>query len=330
MNVACTKANQSRDSLSRKRGRYNPPMRNGFLAELQRLGPAAEYAPFSSNRARAYCRRLAQTHYENFSVATLLLPRRLTQHFHNVYAYCRWADDLGDETAGGDEAVRLLAWWREELLRCYDGTPRHPVLVAIQATIRRFDIPAKPFLDLLLAFERDQRVKRYETYAQLLDYCVYSANPVGRLVLYLCESFDEKRARLSDSICTGLQLANFWQDVARDFAIGRVYLPAEDRQRFGYTDEDLEARRFTAAFADLMRFEVERAHRLFEKGLALVPLMPADVRIDIELFARGGLAILGKIEDLGYNVWQSRPALAKWEKAKLLGGALWRRATQVI
>lgn len=305
-------------------------MRNGFLAELQRLGPAAAYAPYSPNRARAYCRRLAQTHYENFSVATLLLPRRLTQHFHNVYAYCRWADDLGDETEGGDEALRLLAWWREELLRCYNGTPRHPVLVALQQTIRRFAIPAKPFLDLLLAFEQDQRVKRYDTYAQLLDYCVYSANPVGRLVLYLCESFDEKRARLSDSICTGLQLANFWQDVARDFAIGRVYLPAEDRQRFGYADEDLEARRFTAAFADLMRFEVERAHRLFEKGLALVPLMPADVRVDIELFARGGLAILRKIEDIGYNVWQTRPALAKWEKAKLLGGALWRRATQAI
>jgi squalene synthase HpnC len=305
-------------------------MRNGFLAELERLGPQADYAPFSPDRARAYCRRLAQTHYENFSVATLLLPRRLTQHFHNVYAYCRWADDLGDETADGTEALRLLAWWREEVLRCYDGRPHHPVFVALQQTIQRFAIPAKPFLDLLLAFEQDQRVKRYDTYAQLLDYCVYSANPVGRLVLYLCESFDEERACLSDSICTGLQLANFWQDVARDFAIGRVYLPAEDRQRFGYTEEDLEARRFTPAFAELMRFEVERARRLFDDGLALVPRMPGDVRIDIELFARGGLAILRKIEDIGYNVWQTRPALAKWEKAALLGGALWRRATQVI
>jgi squalene synthase HpnC len=305
-------------------------MRNGFLAELERLGPAAEYASFSPNRARAYCRRLAQTHYENFSVATLLLPRRLTQHFHNVYAYCRWADDLGDETAGGAETLRLLAWWREELLRCYDGTPRHPVLVALQPTIRRFAIPPKPFLDLVLAFEQDQRVKRYDTYAQLLDYCVHSANPVGRLVLYLCECFDEERAHLSDSICTGLQLANFWQDVARDFAIGRVYLPAEDRQRFGYTEGDLEAKRFTAGFAELMRFEVERARGLLDEGLALVPLVPRDVQVDIELFARGGLAILRKIEDIGYSVWRTRPALAKWEKAALVGGVLWRRARRLI
>src|SRR5204863_7210693 len=137
---------------------------------------------------------------------------------------------------------------------------------------------------------QDQRVKRYDTEAQLLDYCRYSANPVGRLVLYLCEACDAERAALSDCICTGLQLANFWQDVARDFDIGRVYLPAEDRRRFAYSDCDLEARRFTPAFAELMRFEVERARRLLDDGLALVPRVPRDMQIDIELFARGGLA----------------------------------------
>jgi squalene synthase HpnC len=300
-------------------------MRNGFVAELQRLGPEAGYPPFSAGRARAYCSRLARTHYENFSVATLLLPRRLLQHFHNVYAYCRWADDLGDETAGGEEALRLLAWWRAELLNCYDSTPRHPVMIALQQTIRKFAIPAQPFLDLIAAFEQDQRVKRYDSYAQLLDYCRNSANPVGRLVLYLCECHDDDRGRLSDLICTGLQLANFWQDVARDLDIGRVYLPAEDRRRFGYADDVLEARRFTPAFAELMRFEVDRTRALFDEGMALVPLMPRDVRGDIELFARGGLAILDKIEALGYDVWRTRPALAKWEKAALLGGVMCRR-----
>jgi squalene synthase HpnC len=305
-------------------------MRNGFAGELARLGPRADYAPYRLTPARRYCRLLAQTHYENFSVATLLLPRRLTQHFHNVYAYCRWADDLGDETGGGEEALALLAWWRAELLRCYEGTPRHPVMVALRETIRRFHIPRQPFLNLLVAFEQDQRFKRYESYAHLLDYCRCSANPVGRLVLYLCEAFDAKRAELSDQICTGLQLANFWQDVARDFAIGRVYLPAEDRRRFAYSDGDLAAQRFTPAFADLMRFEVDRARGLLVAGLDLVPLMPEDVRLDIELFARGGLAILAKIEALGYDVWQTRPALTRWEKMALVGRVACHKARRAI
>jgi squalene synthase HpnC len=300
-------------------------MKNGFVDELKRWGPAGDYAPPPQAQARAYCSRLAKTHYENFSVATLLLPRRLIPHFHHVYAYCRWADDLGDETGGGEYALRLLQWWREELLRCYAGKPRHPVMVALRETIDRFAIPPTPFLELLLAFERDQRVQRYDTYAQLLEYCRYSANPVGHLVLYLCDCYDPGRARLSDAVCTGLQLANFWQDVSRDLDIGRVYLPAEDRRRFGYTDEDLEARRFTPAFAELMRFEVDRARQLFHDGMPLVRLVPAELQTDIELFIRGGLAILGKIEQAGYDVWRARPVLRKWEKAALLGGAVLRR-----
>jgi squalene synthase HpnC len=197
-------------------------------------------------------------------------------------------------------------------------------MVALQRTIQRFSIPPTPFLELLHAFEQDQRVKRYDTYAQLLDYCRYSANTVGHLVLYLCECYDTERAALSDHICTGLQLANFWQDVARDLDIGRVYLPAEDRRRFGYGDDDLEARRFTPAFAELMRFEIARARAFFEQGLPLVPLVPADVQTDIELFARGGLAILRKIEEVGCDVWRARPALSKREKVALLAGAVWR------
>ncbi len=300
-------------------------MDNGFAQHLERWGPEQPYAPVSTSLARAYCGGLTRTHYENFSVATLLLPRRLLPHFESVYAYCRWADDLGDETGGGQRALDLLYWWRAELLRCYDGTPRHPVMVALKRTIDRFGIPPTPFLELLHAFAQDQRVKRYDTYAQLVDYCRFSANPVGHLVLYLCECHDAQRAALSDRVCTGLQLANFWQDVARDLDIGRVYLPAEDRRRFAYGDDDLEARRFTPAFGELMRFEVTRTRALFAEGLGLVPLVPADVQTDIELFARGGLAILRKIEEAGYDVWRARPVLSKREKVALLATTLWRR-----
>lgn len=301
-------------------------MTTGFASELATFGPEATFSTPTPEQARAYCRRLTRTHYENFSVASWLLPRSLVPHFEAVYSYCRWADDLGDETGGGERALQLLAWWREQLLRCYDGSPRHPVMVALLPTIRQFHIPMQPFLDLIIAFEQDQRVQRYDTFAQLEEYCRYSANPVGRLVLYLCECFSDERAVLSDDICTALQLANFWQDVSRDLDIGRVYLPREDRLRFGYADEDLERRAFTPAFAELMRFEVDRTRALFERGMALVPLVPRRVQPDIELFARGGLAILRNIEAIGYDVWRTRPVVSKAEKLRLL----WRVVTQKL
>jgi squalene synthase HpnC len=300
-------------------------MPNCFAKDLARLGPGRLYGPISSAGARAYCGRLTRTHYENFTVASWLLPRRLLHHFHAVYAYCRWADDLADEVGGGDRALNLLRWWRDELLRCYDGEPRHPVMIALSGTIRRFGIPSKPFLDLLEAFEQDQRVKRYRTFDQLMEYCRHSANPVGHLVLYLCESYDPERALLADHVCTALQLANFWQDVARDLDIARVYLPAEDCHRFGYSENDLQARRFTPAFGELLRFQVDRTRALFHRGVPLVDQMPPDVRTDIDLFIRGGLAILHGIEACRYNVWEKRPVLSRWQKAVLLTGTVWRR-----
>jgi squalene synthase HpnC len=300
-------------------------MQNGFGTDLALYGPDCKHAAPPLHAAQAYCRRLARGHYENFSVASLLVPRRLLCPFHAVYAYCRWADDLGDETGGGQQALDLLQWWREQLLDCYHGSPRHPVMVALSDTIRRFHIPPEPFLDLLLAFEQDQHVKNYQTFNQLLDYCRYSANPVGRLVLYLCESNTPENAGFSDCICTGLQLANFWQDVARDLDIGRVYLPEEDRRRFGFSDGDLQARRFTPQFAELLRFEVGRTRGLFQRGLPLTERMPPDVRADIELFVHGGLAILRKVERQGFNVLASRPALGKWEKLALVGDAALRK-----
>jgi squalene synthase HpnC len=232
---------------------------------------------------------------------------------------------LADESESEPRALQKLADWRDELLSTYAGEPRHPITVALADAIQRFAIPSQPFLDLIAAFEQDQRVKRYETYSELLDYCRRSADPVGRILLYLFECFDEKRAKLSDRICTALQLTNFWQDVARDFEIGRVYLPREDREQFQYSDDDLQAKRFTPQFAALMRFEVARARDLFERGLPLVDLVPKTVRTDVELFARGGLAILRKIEEQGYNVWQRRPRLNKFDKARLMIGVLARR-----
>lgn len=302
-----------------------PAMTQGFAADLERFGPGRRRAPLSPAAAQVYCSRLARGHYENFTVASLLLPRRLLRHFHNVYAFCRWADDLADEAGGGARSLSLLRWWRDELLSCYEGSPRHPVLVSLRRTVQRFGIPPRPFLDLLHAFEQDQLVKSYRTYDQLLDYCRYSANPVGHLVLYLCGAYDPEKAALADHVCTALQLANFWQDVARDYAIGRIYLPEEDRERFGYPHEDLASRRFTPAFARLLQFEVDRTRDLFYRGYPLVERMPLTVQADVELFIQGGLTILRKIEACYYDVWSQRPVLAKWEKGALVAGALWRR-----
>lgn len=298
-----------------------------FARELSEWGPSPRTAVRGLDHARAYCQYVARSHYENFTVASVLLPRRLVRHFHAVYAYCRWSDDLADETAGGQAALDLIAWWRAELLKCYDGTPTHPVMIALRETVRRFGIPPEPFLNLLVAFEQDQRVKRYDTFEQLRGYCRNSADPVGHLVLYLFECFDPERATLADEVCTGLQLANFWQDVARDKAIGRVYLPDEDRRRFGYADEDLEAGRFTPAFAELMRFEVDRARGYFDRGQKLLPLLPPEARVDVDLFIRGGRAILGAVERQGYDLWASRPEVTKWEKVKFVAGAVGRRVT---
>lgn len=301
-----------------------------FASELARYGPDAAYRVPSAAAAREFCRRFTRAHAENFSVVTLALPRPLVPHFYAVYAFCRWADDLADESGGGTRALELLTWWRSELDRLYDGRPRHPVMVALAPTVERFGIPAKPFHDLLFAFEQDQLVKRYATYEQLLDYCRHSADPVGRLLLYLFESFDSTNVVLSDCICTALQLTNFWQDVGRDFDIGRVYLPEADMASFGYSESDLLARRFTPRFAALMRCEVGRARELFARGRPLVERLPEAVRVDVELFARGGLAVLGKIERQGYNVWRRRPRLAKWEKAALVAGAIWRHWRQRV
>lgn len=282
-----------------------------FQLELARWGPDASARVPSVDEADAYCRNLARSHYENFPVVTWLLPRALHQHFYNVYAFCRWADDLGDEIGDCERSLQLLGWWRGELQDCYAGDARHPVFVALQGTVRDFDIPIAPFDDLISAFEQDQTVHAYDTFDQLRDYCRRSADPVGRIVLHLCRASSDENVALSDSVCTGLQLANFWQDVARDYDINRVYLPREDRAQFGYTDADLKARVTSDAFLALMRFEVDRARRFLLDGLPLVVRMPGRLRIDIDLFVRGGLLILDRIAAVNYRVWDTRPVLKK-------------------
>ena len=192
--------------------------------------PATPFPPALPRwkRPGQYCAHLARTHYENFSVATWFLPKRLRQHFFNVYAYCRISDDLGDEVGDTAASLELLDQWQRELDSCYEGAPKHPVFVALAETVRQFDIPKHEFSDLLTAFRQDQTVTRFETFNDVLGYCHYSANPVGHLVLYLCGYRDAERQQLSDYTCTALQLANFWQDVSVDYAKGRIYLPLED------------------------------------------------------------------------------------------------------
>jgi squalene synthase HpnC len=293
-----------------------------FPAHLARYGPDASYE-VSSEQARAYCAGLSATHYENFHVVTLLTPRDLRPHFASIYAFCRWSDDLGDEVGDRTRARDLLAWWRGELRALYEGRARHPVMVALGETVAGFGIPIDPFEALISAFEQDQEVTDYDTYDQLLDYCTRSANPVGHLVLYLGRSFNPENARLADSTCTGLQLANHWQDVARDLTgMDRIYLPRDDRERFGVADADLRALRFTPEFAALMRFEVDRARELLLRGWPLVGRMPRPLAVDVDLFTRGGLAILDRIERRGYDVLTGRPEVGKWAKAGLLGRAV--------
>ena len=275
----------------------------------------------SLEQAKLYCERLARSHYENFSVATWFLPRRLKPHFHSIYAYCRISDDLGDEVGNPEHALQLLDIWEGELDACYAGRPRHPVFVALEETVRACDIPRQPFADLLTAFRQDQRVSRYETFDEVLGYCRYSANPVGRLVLYACGYRDSERQQLSDYTCTALQLANFWQDVAVDYGKGRIYLPLEDLRRFGVSEKEIAERRATPQFLELMCFEVERAREWFHRGLPLAKKVDAELAIDIELFSRGGLAILDAIERQGYDVLRQRPVISKPRKLALVARA---------
>ena len=274
-----------------------------------------------------YTRWLATHHYENFHVVSLLLPKSLHQDFYNVYAFCRWADDLGDETGDPRESLRLLEWWRTELRSLFEGhPPSHPVFVALAETVRSHDLPFDPFDHLIDAFVQDQTVTRYRDWDHVLDYCRRSANPVGRLVLMLCGYRDEERFRLSDATCSALQLANFWQDVAVDLEKDRIYLPQDLLARHGCAEADLFARRPTAAFRRVMEEAVDYAQALFEQGLPLARGVDRRLALDIDLFSRGGMKVLDKIRAQNYDVLSRRPAISKTERALLLLRSLARLA----
>ncbi len=288
--------------------------------------------------AFVYCEKLARSHYENFTVASFLLPRKLRRPFFAVYAYCRHSDDLADESATPAIALERLYAWEKDLDRCFQGEAEHPIFVALREIIVQHRLPKEPFADLLSAFRRDQTQQRYETLDDLLDYCRCSANPVGRIILYLAASAagtpppDEEMLGYSDAVCTGLQLANFWQDVARDWEKGRLYIPKGICRNFGYLPKEIfpeepgNIDRFDnkETFRTMMGFLVDDARERLRFGRALVRRVPRFLRTDIALFADGGLAILEAIEKIRFDVWKRRPTVSKGKKLLLLLKALLR------
>lgn len=297
-----------------------------FATQLELYGPdRLDQRRMTIDESFAYCRRLAATHYENFTVASWFVPKHLRQHLCNLYAYCRWSDDLADETGNPEQSVELLAWWQQQLSDCFLGQARHPVFIALAQTVERFDLPQEPFDDLLFAFRQDQAINRYATIDDLLGYCRNSANPVGRLVLYLGRCHTEQNVEFSNGICTGLQLVNFCQDVARDYDRGRIYLPQESCRRFKYDESMFARRQFDSAFQELMKHEVDRAESFLTAGWPLVDCVESDLKVPVDLFIRGGIATVAAIRGIGYNVWEQRPTVGKWKKALLLATAWWRR-----
>ena len=308
-----------------------PIMASAVLEQLDTYGP--EHCRTTNyEQANAYTQRLVRSQYENFTVLSRFVPRHLRDDFAHIYAFCRWSDDLGDETGDPQRSLDLLQWWRGELADCYAARPRHPVFVALKRTIDAHDIPPRPFEDLIAAFEQDQTVTRYQTWEQVADYCTRSADPVGRLVLYVCDYADEARQALSDATCTALQLANFWQDVRRDIVErDRIYLPADVLDEHDLSHDDLiahvrDGRPLTVqqqqAYRDALRALVDRTRPLFATGRGLLPTLRREVRVPIQLFTLGGESILRMIERSDYSTLDHRPSLSRGAKLWLMVRAL--------
>jgi squalene synthase HpnC len=293
-----------------------------LVAELTQFGPAAPTVDIPLDEARAYCRRLAETHYENFTVVSRLFPRHLYQHLCNVYAYCRWADDLADEPVASAHPLELLAWWQQQLDAAFAGKATHPVFVALRQTIDEFNLPRQPLADLLTAFRRDQLQTRYETFDDLMTYCQKSANPVGRIVLCLGRSVSPDNERLADSICSGLQLANFWQDVKRDYERGRIYIPQDDCRCQGWDEARFAAGKCDAAFREILTPLVAQADEMLVAGQPLIDAVDRDLKLAVRLFIGGGRAILAAIRRSGYDVWSRRPTVGRLTKLRLVAAAL--------
>jgi squalene synthase HpnC len=283
-------------------------------------------------QAQAWCRHLATTHYENFHVATWFLPKRVRPYFESIYAFSRVADDLGDEVADTATALRLLGEWRAMLAECYTRPElsMHPVFVALRKTIEETGVPQQLFDDLISAFEMDQRLTHHGSMESLILYSKYSANPVGRLVLWVSGYRDEERALLSDKVCTALQLANFWQDVVEDWERGRRYLPADAMERFGVSDEMIAERRFTPEFRAMMQYLVGYAGEMLAEGGVIASRVDAELGVTLRLFEGGGRAALDGVVAQDYDVLKRRPSVSKGTKVKLLAGAMLRKAASVF
>jgi len=306
------------------------------MRDLSTFGPA-QAQPVSLSRAQHYVRRFTRSRSENFMVLSALLPRPLREPFAAIYAFCRWADDLADETASPSRSIELLQWWQQELDRCFLGRPQHPVFVALLPVIEHHELPREPFDELIEAFLQDQRITCYENWDQLLAYCRLSANPVGRLVLCLCGCRGHRYAALSDATCTALQLTNFWQDVQPDLLRrGRIYIPDSIARRHGLnlaalTDavrqNDTAAPQMSrlahdpeqvAAYKATLHELVCRTWPLFEKGRELWPLVPRGMRPTVRLFTLGGENVLRQIERMEYQTLWRRPGRSPACKLVLL------------
>ena len=281
-----------------------------------------DFPAWSLDTSRAYSRQLARLHYENFAVAGPLVPANLRQDCCNVYAFCRWADDLGDETGNPEESADLLAWWREQLHSMETREPHHPVFVALRDTVGRHRLPLQDFDNLIAAFLLDQSKATYSDFAELLRYCELSANPVGRIVLRLHGHTDGERLALSDNICSALQLANHWQDVRRDWDIGRVYIPERIMDRHGYSlgqlARDIERRQASPQFRSTLKDLAERAALQFERGRPLAGMLRGRLSMEVELFRQAGLQVLAKIRHQGFDTITKRPVIGQLDRVRLL------------
>lgn len=303
-------------------------MSDASVAQHALLGAPTEYlTPLERPtlaEAQVWCKKLTSSHYENFHVVTWFLPRRVRPHFESVYAYCRVADDLGDEVENPAVAVRLLDEWGSMLDECYDtpGRSMHPVFVALHETVKACGPPRQLFHDLLHAFRMDQVKTAYNTWDELLEYSHYSANPVGRLVLWICGYRDDARALLSDKVCTALQLANFWQDVVEDAERERRYIPAESIVRYGVDEGQILGRVFTPEFGAMMEDLVVRTRAMLREGRGISAEVDKELAVTLDLFSKGGEAILDGIAAERFDVLRGRPVVSKTKKLWLLAGAL--------
>lgn len=289
-------------------------------------GSSSNGSPTDGSRllaAQAHCRRIALGHYENFLVASALLPRSMKQPFYNVYAFCRHADDLADESPSPAIATERLSQWQQELDRCFAGqSVEHPIFIALAETIPRFDLQKRPFDDLLDAFRQDQIKIRFANFAELLDYCGRSANPVGHIVLRMAAADSPENIALSDSICTGLQLANHWQDIRRDLQSGRIYLPQDAMAAENIAESMLAGDRACEAIKRVIAAQCGQARRFLIAGLPLADNVPRWLAADIRLFVHGGLATLDAIARCDHDTLRKRPTVSKTRQINLVVRAM--------